>query len=69
MRWRVCHKHHSRTIFQINHWKRVNQLELRKDKLYSTTVRRNNRQKIPDLAELSDNDTDIDLPEWRSKGI
>ncbi|CAG9532114.1 unnamed protein product [Cercopithifilaria johnstoni] len=55
---------------QIDQWKRVNRLELRRDKLYSTVVEKNGRHTEPVVAgQISDDDSDIDLTGWRNKGI
>lgn len=54
---------------QIDHWKRVNQLELRRDQLYSTSVETVGKHREEILEEMSDDDSDVDLAGWRSKGI
>ncbi|KAL4003624.1 hypothetical protein ACH3XW_8380 [Acanthocheilonema viteae] len=57
---------------QIDQWKRVNRLELRRDKLYSTVVEKNGRHTEPIVVEqMSDDDdeSDVDLTGWRNKGI
>ncbi|VDK78012.1 unnamed protein product [Litomosoides sigmodontis] len=55
---------------QIDHWKRVNRLELRRDELYSTVIQKNGRHTEPVVVEqVSDDDSDVDLTGWRNKGI
>uniref|UniRef100_A0A0R3RQQ4 Zinc finger protein 830 n=1 Tax=Elaeophora elaphi TaxID=1147741 RepID=A0A0R3RQQ4_9BILA len=55
---------------QIDQWKRVNRLELRRDKLYSTVAEKNRRHtEPPTVGQISDDDSDVDLTGWRNKGI
>ncbi|VIO91429.1 MGC20398 protein, putative [Brugia malayi] len=54
---------------QIDQWKRVNRLELRRDKLYSTVAEKSGRNTEPIMGQMSDDDSDIDLTGWRNKGI
>ncbi|EJW88657.1 hypothetical protein WUBG_00430 [Wuchereria bancrofti] len=54
---------------QIDQWKRVNRLELRRDKLYSTVAGKSGRNTEPIMGQMSDDDSDIDLTGWRNKGI
>nr|ADV76231.1 hypothetical protein [Loa loa] len=55
---------------QIEQWKRVNRLEVRRDKLYNTVAVKNERNTEPALVgQISDDDSDVDLTGWRNKGI
>lgn len=58
------------SVLQIDQWKRVNRLELRRDKLYSTVVEKNERHTEAVVTEqMSDDDSDVDFTGWRNKGI
>ncbi|MCP9259381.1 hypothetical protein DINM_002330 [Dirofilaria immitis] len=55
---------------QIDQWKRVNRLELRRDELYNLVAEKNGRYSEPVAVEqMSDDDSDVDLTGWRNKGI
>ncbi|OZC11696.1 hypothetical protein X798_01559 [Onchocerca flexuosa] len=55
---------------QIDQWKRVNRLELRRDELYNVVAEKNERHKEPIMmGQISDDDSDVDLTGWRNKGI
>lgn len=57
-------------ILQIDQWKRVNQLELRRDKLYCAVAEKNSKRIESMVVEqISDDDSDVDLTGWRNKGI
>ncbi|VDM45638.1 unnamed protein product [Toxocara canis] len=58
---------------QINHWKRVNRLELRRDEIYkSTTAKESEPTRTAKEMEVTSDDEEFDLDNpcsWRSKGI
>uniref|UniRef100_A0A915PBZ9 Coiled-coil domain-containing protein 16 n=1 Tax=Setaria digitata TaxID=48799 RepID=A0A915PBZ9_9BILA len=56
---------------QIDQWKRVNRLELRRDQLFSTVAVKSKKDREPLVAEQlsDDDDSDVDLTGWRNKGI
>ncbi|VDK63952.1 unnamed protein product [Onchocerca ochengi] len=55
---------------QIDQWKRVNRLELRRDELYNMVAQKNERRNEPVImGQMSDDDSDVDLTGWRNKGI
>lgn len=57
-------------ILQIDQWKRVNRLELRRDELYSMPTETNGKIKQQTVEEMSDDEgADVDLTGWRSKRI